>query len=287
MIRSMTAFTRSSIEKEWGIATWELRSVNHRYLELDIRLPETLRELESSLREAALKQLQRGKIECYLRYHPNENLLNVSLNHHILKQLAALSQEVQSSWQGPIDTSLIQILHWPGVLKKIEAQSGELNQNILELFDKALQELVARRVREGESLQSRIKERLQQMLQGLEQIKQRLPLIIKQQREKILGRIQDLQLNIDPMRVEEELLLLMQKMDVAEEIDRLEIHINEVQQALNTQGSIGRRLDFLMQELHREANTLGSKSSDTETSHVAIHLKVLIEQMREQAQNIE
>jgi uncharacterized protein (TIGR00255 family) len=287
MIRSMTAFTRCSVEKGWGNATWELRSVNHRYLELDIRLPETLRELEIPLREVALKQLQRGKVECHLRYHSNENLLDVNLNHSLLQQLAALSEEVQSIWQRPIETSLIQILHWPGVLKKIETQPIVLHQDILELFNAGLQDLIAMRLREGESLQLRIRERLRQMLQGLEQIKQRLPLILQQQREKISMRIQELQLSIDPLRLEEEMLLLMQKMDIAEEIDRLEIHINEVQQALITHGPIGRRLDFLMQELHREANTLGSKSSDTEVSHLAIHLKVLIEQMREQAQNIE
>ncbi len=288
MIYSMTAFTRQSIQKEWGTATIELRALNHRYLELDFRLPEVLRELESSMREQAIEYLHRGKVECHLKYKPAESSTqHFFIDKPLVQQLARTSAEIHRLWEGEITTSLSTILNWPGVLQAKEFDKEILVSDISVLFKSALIDLVELRLREGNALAKRIEQRLDQVLSEVEKIKQRLPLVLTQQRQKILARIEEFKLTIEPHRLEEELLLLMQKMDVSEEVERLEIHVEEVRSALNASTAVGRRLDFLMQELHREANTLGSKSSDAEVTHSAIHLKVLIEQMREQVQNIE
>lgn len=287
MISSMTSFTRHSLQKDWGTATWELRTVNHRYFDLDIRLPETLRELEMTLRDKAAKQLRRGKIECYLRYKPAEEAKGITVNKPLVQQLAEASQEIREIWGLSSDSSLTQILAWPGVLHMAEIDKKHVHQDILTLFDESLQDLMAMRRREGLAISQRIDERLHEVLQEVAHVRERLPVVLSNQRLKILKRIEEFKLTIEPARFEEEVLLLMQKMDISEEIERLEIHVAEVRQALTSENAVGRRLDFLMQELHREANTLGSKSADAEISHAAIHLKVLIEQMREQVQNIE
>ncbi len=287
MIHSMTAFTRHSLQKDWGIITWELRTVNHRYFELDLRLPESLRELEMPLRERASHYLHRGKIECHLKYKPKEGSIGFSINRDLMRQLAKAAEEAKEIWGQTMTPSVTGILSWPGVLQSLEVNKEALHQNILTLFDTALHEIGLMRLREGQSLQQRIEERLDQVLTEVTAVKQRLPVVFSHQRNKIQGRIEEFKLAIDQNRLEEELLMLMQKMDVAEEVERLEIHVAEVRQTLNTPGAVGRRLDFLMQELHREANTLGSKSADAEVTHAAIRLKVLIEQMREQVQNIE
>lgn len=288
MISSMTAFTRHSLQKDWGSATWELRTVNHRYFDLDIRLPESLRELEMPLREKAAKELRRGKIECFLRYKPADDAKGITVNKTLVQQLAQASQEIKEIWgTAAIDPSLTQILSWQGVLNMAELDKKHVHQDILALFDESLADISAMRRREGLAISKRIEERLKEILQSVNNVRQRMPVVLSNQRIKILKRIEEFKLTIDPARFEEEILLLMQKMDISEEIERLEIHVDEVRQALSSENAVGRRLDFLMQELHREANTLGSKSADPEISHVAIHLKVLIEQMREQVQNIE
>ena len=287
MIHSMTAFSRRSVQQDWGILTLELRTVNHRYFELDLRLPEPFRELEITLRERIASYLKRGKIECHLKYKPSDTTNKISINRDLVKQLAKAGHEISHIWETSISVSLVQLLSWPGVLQSLEVDNELLHKDLYELFNEALKDIVSTRLREGQAIQLRIEERLDQILQEISHAKKRLPLVIAQQREKILLRMNELKLTIDPLRLEEELLLLIQKMDVSEEVERLEIHVTEVRKALNTEGAVGRRLDFLMQELHREANTLGSKSADAEITHISIRLKVLIEQMREQVQNVE
>jgi uncharacterized protein (TIGR00255 family) len=287
MIHSMTAFTRHSLQQDWGVITWELRTVNHRYFELDLRLPESLRELEMPLRERASRYLHRGKIECHLKYKSAEGNTGFSINQDLMRQLAKAGQEVKEIWGNTLTASITSVLSWPGILQSVEADKEALHQSVLTLFDTALTEIGTMRQREGLALQQRIAERLDQVLVEVDRVKQRLPVVFSHQRNKIQTRIEEFKLAIDPQRLEEEVLQLMQKMDVSEEVERLEIHVDEARQTLKTKGAVGRRLDFLMQELHREANTLGSKSADAEVTHAAIRLKVLIEQMREQVQNVE
>lgn len=288
MTSSMTAFARRSVQKNWGTATLELRSLNHRYLELDFRLPDTLRELEGAMRAQAIEYVHRGKLECQLKYKPTElSGEQWVINHSVLTQLIQANAQISECWQGRLSTSLMEILNWPGVLQVREMDKTLLQEDIQLLFKEALEDVIAMRQREGDALEKRVKQRLQQVLAEVDVIKQRLPMVMKLYRQKILLRIEEFDLTINPQRLEEELLMLMQKMDISEEVERLEIHVGEVQATLKLTGSIGRRLDFLMQELHRESNTLGAKSLDPELAHSAIHLKVLVEQMREQVQNIE
>ncbi|MDF3055204.1 MAG: YicC family protein [Gammaproteobacteria bacterium] len=290
MITSMTAFSCHAIEAEWGSATWELRTVNHRYLEMDLKLPEVLREIEGELKEIASSILRRGKVNGYLRYNPPAVSLagGIAIDTGLLAQLSKAEKEIEAVWSpGLSGLSAIDLMKWPGVLQTREVDKNTLHTSIVSLFKDTLNGLVAMRQREGEGLYCIIESRLQEVLLVVDKIKARLPVVMAQQREKICKRIDDLALSIEPKRLEEELLFLIQKMDVSEEIDRLVLHVQEVRQALGSDRPVGRQLDFLMQELNREANTLGSKSADTEVTHAAIHLKVLIEQMREQVQNIE
>lgn len=287
MIASMTAFSRQTFEAEWGAVTWELRTVNHRYLEVDIKLPEMLREMEGSLKDALSSVLNRGKVNCFLKYSPATIINGMEINKTVLGELAKASTEIEEVWGSSVAISMTDLMHWPGVMQAPEVDKALLHGAVLEKFKQALEEIVAMRKKEGEGLCSIIESRLNEVLQEVDKIKTRLPIVMKQQREKICNRMEELALSIDPKRLEEELLFLIQKMDVTEEIDRLALHVQEVKQALEGGRPVGRRLDFLMQELHREANTLGSKSADAEVTHAAIHLKVLIEQMREQVQNVE
>lgn len=288
MLYSMTAFTRHSIEKPWGSLTVELRALNNRFFELDLRLPEVLREIETQFRAQAAHSLRRGKVECHFRLKTAEDAHQAfSINKNLVQQLANTNNEITTIFSSKLKTSLIEILNWPGVLLMNELDKEAIHQDALQLFAESLQDLLAMRRREGNALQQRLEEKLTEVLQEVTKIKARLPTVKAQLREKILARIAEFKLAIDPQRFEEEVLLVLQKMDVTEEVDRLEIHVNEVAQTLKTDGAVGRRLDFLMQELHREANTLGSKSVDAVVTHSAIHLKVLIEQMREQVQNVE
>lgn len=287
MISSMTAFARQSVQQDWGMAIWELRTVNHRFLEADIRLPEQFREMEMILRDLAAKKLKRGKFDCYLKFKPREGEEGLRVNKDLVKQLAKAAEEIRQTWSHDITASLTHVLAWPGVLQVTELDQARIQQDILQAFDLALDEIVKIRQREGAATAQRIQDRAQEVMQEVQAINERLPIVLNNQRQKIMARIEEFKLTIDPLRLEEEILVLTQKMDIAEEVERLEIHINEVRETLNKEGAIGRRLDFLMQELHREANTLGSKSADAEISHSAIRLKVLIEQMREQVQNVE
>ncbi|MFB9886179.1 YicC/YloC family endoribonuclease [Balneatrix alpica] len=287
MTQSMTAFARKEVQRNWGSLVWEIRSVNHRYLEPHFRLPDTLREMESALRERLRQQLSRGKVECSLRYQLNSGADSLSINQDLLENLLLVCDQVQELLPKTAKLNPLEVLQWPGILQSSEQDMSELLEDGLDAFDLALQELIASRSREGQELAQLIQQRLDAMSKIVEKVRDLLPTILERQRQQLLDKFADLQLELDPQRLEQEMVMLAQKADVAEELDRLDTHIIEVRRVLRQNGSIGRRLDFLMQELNREANTLSSKSIVAETTQQAVELKVLIEQMREQVQNIE
>ncbi|MBD2857434.1 YicC family protein [Spongiibacter sp. KMU-158] len=283
----MTAFAHQHTEFSWGSATWELRSVNHRYLELSFKLPDSWRLLEPKLRDALRQQLQRGKVECALRIKLRENDQELAVNHALVSQLinASRSLETQLSEHNPIN--VLDLLRWPGVIQATELDSETLSANLMDSFAEALAEHIRGRHREGESLSELINQRLDQISEIVATVRQRMPDIVQQQRDKLLQRIAELKVELDSNRLEQEIALIAQKADIDEELDRLNTHVEEVRRVLKKGGACGRRLDFLMQELNREANTLSSKSVVADNTQAAVELKVLIEQMREQIQNIE
>jgi uncharacterized protein (TIGR00255 family) len=284
---SMTAFARQTIEAPWGTASWELRSVNHRYLEPGFRMPETVRDIEMPLREMARKYLQRGKVDCTLHLHIAQESGDIAVNQSLARQYIDASQQLAGMMATPAPISPLDILRWPGVLKEPEINRDELNKTLLELFEQALIQLLEGRQREGEKLGQLIEQRLDAIAVQVQSVRNNLPELLKAQRHKILARLEELQVSLDHDRLEQELVLMAQKADVDEELDRLDTHLSEIRRVLKRKEPIGRRLDFLMQELNREANTLSSKSIATDTTNSAVELKVLIEQMREQIQNIE
>ena len=287
MIYSMTAFARSEVKKEWGTAVWEIRSVNQRYLETYFRLPEQFRSLEPVLRERFRKRLQRGKVECALRFTANDSAVTkLNLNEQLAKQVLHAADWVQSHGQST-GVNPLDVLKWPGVIASEEADMDAIQADMLEGLDKAMNDFIAARGAEGETLKSLIEQRLDAIEVEAGKVAQRMPEILTWQREKIQSRFEEAKLELDAARVEQEMILLAQKVDVAEELDRLNSHVAETRKILKKGGACGRRLDFMMQEFNRESNTLGSKSISTEITQSAVELKVLIEQMREQIQNIE
>lgn len=287
MIYSMTAFARSEVKKEWGTAVWEIRSVNQRYLETYFRLPEQFRGLEPVLRERFRQRLQRGKVECALRFTANDSAVTkLSLNEQLAKQVLHAADWVQSHGQST-GVNPLDVLKWPGVIASEEADMDAIQADMLEGLDKAMNDFIAARGAEGDTLKSLIEQRLDAIEAEAGKVAQRMPEILTWQREKILARFEEAKLELDAARVEQEMILLAQKVDVAEELDRLNSHVSETRKILKKGGACGRRLDFMMQEFNRESNTLGSKSISTDITQSAVELKVLIEQMREQIQNIE
>lgn len=286
MIYSMTAFARQTVNTDWGNLTWELRSVNHRYFELQLRLPELFHEFEPMLRQRLRELVTRGKIECSLKYQPLQTT-QISLNQTLLQNLAQATQQIKQIFPTAGAASTLEILSWPGALQMYEPDSQAIHGAVIESFNQVLQSFLQVREQEGKVLRTILDERLQLCHHEVNKIKPRLPTVLETQRQKINTRIKELSQELDQTRLEQEMTLLAQKMDVSEELDRLQIHIDEVKRVLNAGGAVGRRLDFMMQELNREANTTGSKSMDTIITTAAIELKVLIEQMREQVQNIE
>ena len=292
MIHSMTAFARRDRDTEWGALTWEMRSVNHRFLEVSPRLPEDLRSLEPVVREKVAARLGRGKVECNLRFRPSPLLpINLVLNRELVRRLVSASREVESILGRPaqIDSrvSALDILRWPGVSQLIETNLEPLHQAVLATLDDTLGDLVQARAREGARLKEIIEQRSIALEGCVAQVRARLPEVRGRWKERLLQRIAEARLDMDASRLEQELVVLAQKMDVDEELERLNGHIQEIQRTLSQKEPVGRRLDFLMQELNREANTLGSKSVDMDTTRAVVEMKVLIEQMREQIQNIE
>ncbi len=287
MIHSMTAFARAEQAGVNGTLSWELRSVNHRYLEPHLRLPEAFRDLEGAVREALRNGLSRGKVECTLRFSDDSTGKALQVDLTRAAQLIAAAESVASLIKQPAALNPLEVLGWPGVLVADAADPQALNQSALSLFNEALNELKNGRAREGAELAKLLNERLDSILEQITELRELVPQMLAGQRQKILERCAEMQAELDPQRLEQELVILAQKSDVAEELDRLSTHVSEVRRVLKTGGQAGRRLDFLMQELNREANTLGSKAFDTRSTQAAVNLKVLIEQMREQVQNIE
>ncbi|WP_257286346.1 YicC/YloC family endoribonuclease [Endozoicomonas sp. SESOKO1] len=289
MTSSMTAFARVQIQEDWGSLVWEIRSVNHRYLEPHFRLTEQTREIEPALRELIRKQLKRGKLECSLKYQLIDKEQVLDLNRALLEKLQLAVREVETHFSQVAPVNPLEVLLWPGVQSTEETEMAVVHQAAIKGFNKALIQLNEMRQREGQELQSFIEARLDKMGDEVLQLRVLLPEILQNQREKILDRLSEAKQELNPERLEQEMVMLAQKMDVDEELDRLETHIAEVRRTLNNpgQGAVGRRLDFLMQELNREANTLSSKSIHAGLTQSAVNLKVFIEQMREQVQNIE
>lgn len=287
MTFSMTAFARTQIEEDWGSLVWEIRSVNHRYLELAFRLPEQAREIEPSLREITRQQLKRGKVECILKYQLVEQAQDLDLNDAVLTRLQKAVQTIEARFATVAPVNPLEVLQWPGVQSIQETAAAVIHAAAVKGFHQAVAQLSAMRQREGAELKAFITTRLDKMDQEVARLHTLLPEILHNQREKILARLAQARLELDPERLEQEMVLMAQKMDVDEELDRLETHIAEVRRTLDAGGAVGRRLDFLMQELNREANTLSSKSIHSSLTQTAVNLKVFIEQMREQVQNIE
>ncbi len=288
MILSMTGFAAVGADLPGCALTVELRSVNHRYLDLQLRLPDELRVLESAARETLAAELKRGKVDCRItltRATPGATTLAV--NAERVAQLRDAAADVQRHAPGSAPLSTIEILRWPGVLTEPSVDPETLAAKALQLVRQALSELGASREREGHKLRAMIEERCEGIEAQLSRVAPRVPAIHDAYVEKLSARLRDAGLDPDTERLKQELALFATKIDVAEEVSRLVTHIAEVRRVLSAGGSSGKRLDFLMQELNREANTLGSKSVDAELSHAALELKVLIEQMREQVQNIE
>ena len=288
MIRSMTAFSRKEATTEWGDISWEVRSVNQRYLEVHPRLAEPVRDLENAVRDRVRKRLSRGKVECTLKLSTdNMPPTEISINQQAVQQLIKTVEQLKKLAPNATPLSAQDILAWPGILATGKTDFTEIRQAAMVLFEETLDDFISHREREGQELSRLISERLDAILEQITIVKQNLPEILQGQREKILAKLNEAQVSLDSDRLEQEMVLIAQKADVDEEIDRLTTHVTEVQRNLNKGGACGRRLDFLMQELNREANTLGSKSIHVITTQVSVELKVLIEQMREQIQNIE
>jgi len=287
-LHSMTGFARAQAQGNWGLAICELRSVNHRYLETSVHLPETLRALESTLRDQIRHHIKRGKLECYIRYqHGDVKNAELIVNTHLVRQLCQVNDSIAEVIKNPSMINTMDILRWPGILQIEELDLEVIEDEIVKLVDNALISLAEARSREGSELRALFIKRLDGMEAEIAKVKTRLPDILVAQREKLMTRFKDAKIELDPARLEQEIVMVVQRIDILEEIDRLSAHISETRRILKQGGLVGRRLDFLMQELHREANTLGAKSIDVDTTRASVELKVLIEQMREQVQNIE
>lgn len=287
MIYSMTAFARREHASTLGTLVWEIRSVNQRFLETNLRLPDTLRVLEPALRDAAKQRLGRGKLDCTLRYEPAAAANLPAVNEALVVQLQQLSLRLTAMGVEGKSLSHSDILRWPGVLQTAESDAEVLMAHAMNLFSTALDDLVSMRAREGEQLKQLLADRLDGIEAEVKKAFVLMPEIKVKQREKLLTRFEEAKVELDPTRLEQEMVLFAQRIDVEEELDRLNTHVNEIRRLLKSGGTIGRRLDFLIQELHREANTLGSKSTTPESTTISVELKVYIEQMREQVQNIE
>ncbi|MCK5719472.1 MAG: YicC family protein [Thiomargarita sp.] len=283
---SMTAFARLDVNENQGQICWEIRSVNHRYLDINIRLPEEFRALEMVLREQLKKKLKRGKVDCTLYFKANQDN-KWTVNQNLVQQLYQAIQQVNTITKQTSELNALDILHWQGVLERGKIDVEAIKEIVLQQFNTAITQLIEHREREGSKLADLIKQRCQTIAEIVVTIRDELPTILVAQRERLQARVTEL-IDLNNERLEQEITLLMYKMDVAEELDRLETHLIEIERTLEkNEQAIGRRLDFLIQELHREANTLGAKSNHIKTTQNALELKVLIEQIREQVQNIE
>ncbi len=288
MLCSMTAYGRQEISLSEGTISCELRSVNHRYLDCSLRLPEELRPLEPKLRQLFSENLSRGKLECGMRFHKAEVAdAGLSVNQALAAEIIAASENLLTLMPAAKSLATVDVLKWPGVVETAELNLDAIRKAALDLAKKTLTDYKEARQREGDKIVSMIETRCDQIQTYVESLRELRPQALKAAQNKIRERLAELESSVDPQRIEQELVFLAQKMDVEEELDRLEAHVTEVRDVLKRNEPVGRRLDFLMQELNREANTLGSKSNDTETTKISVDIKVLIEQIREQVQNVE
>ncbi|TFG42134.1 MAG: YicC family protein [Chromatiales bacterium] len=288
MLHSMTGFARETVETTLGTLTWEIRAVNHRYLDVQFKIPEDLRPKEQVFRQQASAILGRGKIECGLYFRrATDQQSEMQIDTELVKLLSSRISEVSAILPSPAGINPIEILRWPGVLQQREVDAEPLFEEASALLDTTLEALDDMRMSEGRRIVEMLESRCVDIESIAALVRLRMPEVLAASRAKQRERIEKLDVEADPARLEVELALLAQKIDVDEELDRLESHLVEIRDALKDAKPVGRRLDFLMQELNREANTLGSKSADAETTKAAVDLKVLIEQMREQIQNVE
>lgn len=302
MINSMTAFASANSQESLGSINWEIRSVNHRFLDCSIKLPDSFKGLEVELRDILRQKIQRGRLECSLQYRSTGlGGESTNINSKLLQELAIATNSIRQFFPDAKSPNALQVLGWPGILQTNEESLTTLQKAVITLFTQAVAKLIEHREREGMMLQQLLLTKLQAIAACTQQIKERFPTIITLQRAKLAAKLQEIQDGravLDPNRLEQEMVFFAQKIDICEEVERLETHIKEMQHVLQpvqkkaatsaaTQNQCGRRLDFLLQEFNREANTIASKSVDSETTKITLDIKVLIEQMREQVQNIE
>lgn len=288
MIYSMTGFATASAELDIGSLALELRAVNHRYLDLQLRAPEGLSALEPVLRETLAAQMTRGKVECRISFVARQSGQSpAQLDHALLRQLAQWNKEIVAVMPDAASLSVSDVLHWGGVLQSTAPEFSIMQTKVLDLLRLAMRDFAAARQREGERLRDFLLQRTAQISAMCAEVAPRIPAAIAGYQEKLGMRLRLAMQNSDEERLRQEIALFASKIDVEEELSRLQIHLTEVTRVLEHGGVVGKRLDFLVQELHREANTLGSKSVDAEVSRIAMEIKLLIEQMREQIQNVE
>jgi uncharacterized protein (TIGR00255 family) len=288
MTRSMTAFASSASQQGWGNIGWEIRSVNNRFFDCNFKLPELFKSLEMELRDILRQKIQRGRVECSMQYRPAANVNNnINLNVPLIKELARACEEVKQYMPVVEGINPLHILGWPDVLQSQEKDFSAIRETVITLFTSTVDALIENRLREGAALVKLLEAKLKIIDSAVQKIKGRFPDIIPLQRSRLTGKLQELQTAVNHERLEQEIVLFAQRIDICEEIDRLETHITEMRNAFKHRDAIGKRLDFLLQEFHRETNTITAKSVDAEITKTAIDMKVSIEQMREQVQNIE
>ncbi|HHF7365078.1 TPA: YicC/YloC family endoribonuclease [Legionella bozemanae] len=288
MLQSMTAFSRVQKQIEEGHFCWEIKSVNHRYLDVSFRLPESFRFIEQQLRHLLRGKINRGKLECQLKYQDTSaNNQSMLINIGMVNALVNLSEKLAESHHLPNDLGVSRVLSWPGVMQASMPDVEVLGEHALSLFNEAVEQLRQMRTTEGSALKAHVEGRLSELGQEIKKARSIVLMQTEQVKDKLLTRLHSVKLEVQESRVEQEIALILTRIDVSEELDRLQTHLDEVNRTLNCDKIAGRRLDFLMQELNREANTLSSKSDSVELTQSAVEMKVLIEQMREQIQNIE
>ncbi len=288
MICSMTAYGRVENSDNQNSISCEIRSINHRYSEISIRLPDELRPLEQKIRNHISDKIKRGKIECNIRIEQQDAYNEaLSINKDLLKNIIEVAEKINSNLSTSTSLNSLDLLRWPGVLRKKTLDVKKIDKLLFKLVDEAIDIVIDTRQREGKKIKKMITDRCSKIKKIINDVRKKMPTILKSFRKKLTDRVQEISSELDNERFEQELLYISQKMDIEEEIDRLNAHIDEVIRVVDQKGPIGRRLDFLMQEMNRESNTLGSKSYHIKTSNASVELKVLVEQMREQIQNIE
>ena len=288
MALSMTGYGRHSMDSTLGELAWELRSVNHRYLELSIRLPDELRSIEPEVRKQVTARLHRGKVDVSLRLHAsNSTALPITINPNAVEVLAIALSDLKNSLPDVALVDPVKVLQWPGVVRASDQQQDAAARQAIAGLEPALDDFIGSREREGLKTAEQLRNRNTQISAFVALLRKIRPAVVARQRDRLMSKLAELDIQHDPHRLEQELVFTAQRLDVDEELDRLDNHVTELEKALSRSGPVGRRLDFLMQELNREANTLGAKAADADTTNACVDVKVLIEQMREQVQNLE